>query len=150
MRAWNDFADQYGTDKTLADLDGDQIKAVVDLLLLVMYADDKASVLEKMELEEQLCRLPAIADKRSIVDGHVDAATARIKGADDATVAAIAGQAAAKLPGADVRRAIFEMAAIMAYADIQLAGDESAALATIAGALGIDAGAAKAIIEAQG
>jgi len=150
VRAWNDFADQFGTDKALAGFDGEQIKAVVDLLLLVMYADDKASVLEKMELEEQLCRLPAIAGKRDIVSAHVDAATARIKGADASAVASIAAAAAAALPGGEVRRVVFEMAAIMAYADVQLATDESATLGTIAGALGIDPAEAKAIVVAQG
>lgn len=150
MRAWNNFADEYGTHKALADLDADQIKAVVDLLLLVMYADDKASVLEQMELEEQLCKLPAIADKRDIVDAHLAGGAARMTGLDAAGTAAIARAAADMLPSADTRKAVFEMAAIMAFADIQLAADESSTLEAVADALGIDAAAAKAIVAAQG
>lgn len=150
MRAWNDFADQYGTDKALADLDGAQIEAVVDLLLIVMYADGKISVMETMELDEALDRLPAIADKRDVANARLAEGKTRIDGADAATVEGIAKAAAAALPAGDVRRIVFEMCATMAHADIQLAADESSALGVIAGALGIDAAAAKAIVDAQG
>lgn len=148
MGAWNDFADRFGTDKALSDLDGEQIKAVVDLLLLVMYADDKASVLEEMELEEQLCKLPAISGKKALVDAHVAAATARIRGADGSEVRTIARGAAEKLPST-ARGLVLQMAAAMAYADIQLAADESATLGLIAEALGFDASAARAALAQQ-
>lgn len=149
MAAWNDFADRYGTDKALRDLDGEQIKAVVDLLLLVMYADDKASVLEEMEFEEQLCKLPAIADKRALVDAHVAGATARIRAAGAGEAQAIAEQAAAKLPEGDARARVFAMTAAMAFSDVQLAVDESDVLKIVAAALGLDLATAVSIVAAQ-
>ena len=107
VAAWNDFADQYGTDDALARLDTAQIEAVVDLLLLVMYADDKASVLEEMEFEDQLCKLPAIADKRAVIHARRGAAVARVKGADAGVIEAIAGEVAAALTDAGARKAAF-------------------------------------------
>ncbi len=149
MRAWNDFADQYGTDKALADLDSAQIEAVVDLLLLVVYADGKVSVMETMELDEALDKLPAIADKRDIANARLAEGKARMTG-PDADLAGIAKAAADALPAGDARRIVFEMCATMAHADIQLAADESSALGIIAAALGIDAATAKGIIDAHG
>jgi len=149
VRAWNDFADQYGTDQSLAGLDADQIKAVVDLLLLVMYADDKASVLEEMEFEDQICKLPAIADKRSLIDAHLPGAVSRVRGASADGAKAIAADAAGKLTEPAARKAVFAMAAALAFADIQLAVDESAVLRSIADAFGLDPAEARAIVDAN-
>ena len=42
------------------DLDARQIHAVIDVLLLVMYADNKATLLEKAEFEDAICALPVL------------------------------------------------------------------------------------------
>lgn len=149
VRAWNDFADQYGTDQSLARLDGEQIKAVVDLLLLVMYADDKASVLEEMEFEDQLCKLPAIADKRAMIDAHLPGAVARVRGATAESAGAIAAGIADKITDADSRKTAFAMAATLAFADVQLADHESTVLRVVADAFGLDPAEARAIVDAN-
>lgn len=147
MRAWNDLADQYGTDKTLADLDAEQIKAVVDLLLLVMYADDKASIMEQMEFEDQLCKLPAMADKREMLDAYVPGAIARVRAAKGEVLDNLVAQIADTLDGESARRTAFEMAASLAYADIQLALTESATLSAVARGFGLEPDEAQKILD---
>ena len=71
MHAWTGFADTYGTDDALESLDAEQIRAVIDALLLVMYADGKATTMEQVELDDLMLELPAMKGKQGIVDFRV-------------------------------------------------------------------------------
>lgn len=138
--SWTQLADELGTDTGLTALDGDQIAAVLDLLALVVYADDRVSMLERSEFEEQINALPWLAGK------DPDAALAKAKAAkSQAEWNAIIDGAAATLKGADVGAQVYRMAAEIAHADLQLHRNESSILIHLVGALGLDESAAKQI-----
>lgn len=149
MLSWSSFSDTFGTDPALANLDARQIHAVIDVLLLVMYADNKATLLEKAEFEDAICALPVLGGKRDVVHEHTAGATVRIKAAGADESRAIAESAARALPDASVREKVFRMATSLACADVLLAAPELAALKTIAGAFGLSDSAAQAIIDAH-
>lgn len=147
MLSWSSFSDTFGTDPALANLDEKQIHAVIDVLLLVMYADNKATMLEKAEFEDAVCALPVLDGKRDVVHAHTAGATVRIKAAGPDESRAIAEGAARALSDAAVREKVFRMATSLAYADVLLAAPEQAALKTIAAAFELSESAAQAIID---
>lgn len=147
MGAWNTFADTYGTDKALAGLDAEQIRAVVEVLLLVMYADGRASVMERMELGELLDKLPAMDGKTGVVEAHVEAARERAEKASGDDIAAFTRSAAARLPDKAARAVVFRMATALATADLQLGLPESAVLTALADAFGIAQEEAQLVID---
>lgn len=147
MRTWTGFADTYGTDAALEGLDAEQIRAVIDVLLLVMYADGKATTMEKVELGDALLKLPSMNGKQGVVDAHVEAARERARDADAETIDRVAEAAAAKITDPAAREVVFRMTVALATADLTLALDESAVLTAIATAFGLPQEKAQLVID---
>lgn len=149
MATWTQLADTLGTDPDLSHLDAAQVEGVIDLLTLVMYADEKVTMLERSEFEGQLESLPWIANKGDLVHVATERATEAAKEVgDEKSFQAIARPAAARLPTDGVREKVFEMAVTLAHADLHLHPREVQALKWLADALGLDAEKAQATIEA--
>lgn len=143
--SWTQRADELGTDAALTTLDAAGVAAVLDLLALVVYADDRLSMLERSEFEEQINALPWLAGK------DPDAALAKAKAAkDDAAWSAIIDAAASRLKGVGVGAQVYRMAAELAHADLQLHRNESTILIKLVGALGLDEASAKQIDDQVG
>jgi uncharacterized tellurite resistance protein B-like protein len=147
MGSWNQFADQYGADKALAALDAEQIHAVIDMLLLVMYADGKASMMERIEFEALIQKLPAMEGKADIVAAQVENAIERARATSGDEIERLAKTTAARVTDPAARELVFRMAATLATADLSLALPESAVLTALATAFGLPKDAAQRIID---
>ena len=79
MGFWSDIADTFKNDEVLTDLDAAQSKALIDVLTLIIYADDEASFLELTELELLLHELPWSLTNAAEVDAYTEASVADAK-----------------------------------------------------------------------
>lgn len=147
--SWSEITDELGTDADLNHLDAAQTEAVISLLTLMLYADQKATVLERSELESQLATLPWMAAKGEMLyQAAGRAAAAAQEAGDEAAFRAIAQPAADRLPEGATREKIYRMAVALAHSDLNLDPREVVALGWLADALGLDAAQAKAILDA--
>ncbi len=138
MATWQQLADDLKTDPSLTDLGEEQIKAVIDVLVFTMHADEVAGFMEEMELEHQLFELPWMKDKEAKVEAFVHDATERAKGVgDEAGFRAVVDTAAGLLTEKMVREKIYLMAVTLANADMQIHSEEHQALTWLADAFEI-------------
>jgi uncharacterized tellurite resistance protein B-like protein len=138
--SWDALADELRNDPALVVLDEVAVKAVIDLLALVVQADGKVGVLEQSEFEDQIDSMPFLAGK------DVGPALTRAKGVQgEAAVRTAVSQSVARLPKAGPMEKIYRMAAVLAWTDLNLHRDESTVLRCIAESLGISAATAASI-----
>ncbi len=138
--SWDALADELRNDPALVALDEVAVKAVIDLLALVVQADGKVGVLEQSEFEDQVDSLPFLAGK------DVGPALARAKGVQgEPAVRAAVNQSVGRLPKAGPAEKIYRMAAELAWTDLNLHREESTVLRCIAEALGLSPQTAAAI-----
>lgn len=138
MATWQQLADDLKTDPALAGLGEEQIKAVVDVLVFTIHADEVAGFMEEAELEHQLFELPWMADKEAKVEAFVHDATERAKGAtDEGPYREVVSAAAELLGDAAVRGKVYQMALTLANADMQIHPEEHKALTWLAEAFEI-------------
>lgn len=138
--SWDALADELRNDPALVSLDEAAVKAVIDLLALVVQADGKVGILEQSEFEDQIDSMPFLAGK------DVGPALARAKGTQgEQAIRSAVGAAVARLPKAGPNEKIYRMAAQLAWADLNLHRDESTVLRCIADGLGLSPQAAAAI-----
>ena len=151
MSTWRTLADEMGTDDALTNMNDTQITAVIDGLSLIMYADEKVTMLERHEFEDLLCSLPWMDKKHDMVESYLEKALDQAKGATDSKVFdEIARHAAAEIADQAARLKVFAMAAAMAYADLRLDARESEALKHLAEAFEISDGDAQRILADAG
>ncbi|MCA9524873.1 MAG: TerB family tellurite resistance protein [Myxococcales bacterium] len=142
---WDELADELGTDAALKGLDARGIQAVIDILALVVFADEKLSMLERSEFEDQIDSLPWLAGK----DAEPALRRAKEARTEDAWKA-IVRSAAGPLRSAGVGEKVYRMAAQLAWSDLDLHRNELRALQLIAEGLGVPADKAAAIDNAIG
>jgi uncharacterized tellurite resistance protein B-like protein len=143
--SWTQLADELGTDAKLKALDADGIAAVLDVLALVVYADEKLGMLEQNEFEEQINALPFLAGKDPA------GALAKAKAANSESAwRAILDASAATLAGQGLGTQVYRMAAEIAHADLQLHRNESTVLMAVVKAFGVDADTAAQIDQQVG
>lgn len=148
MGFWSEIADSLKQDEVLAGLEAAQCEAVIDALLLIIYADDEASFLELNELEHLLHELPWALKNAAEVDAYTEASAAKISAikGDDAREA-FAASLAARLGEMEVRKRTFKMAASLAYANWDASKQEHLVLMILARGLEIPAPFAQAMVE---
>ncbi|MEZ4470250.1 MAG: TerB family tellurite resistance protein [bacterium] len=137
---WDELADELGTDAALKSLDARGVQAVIDILALVVFADEKLSMLERSEFEDQIDSLPWLAGK----DAEPALERARAATTEDQWKA-IVRQAAGPLRSAGVGEKVYRMAAQLAWADLNMHRNELVVLQLIADGMGVPAARAAAI-----
>lgn len=131
--SWRKIADELKTDPVLAKLEDSQVRAVLDVLLLVMQADDTVGFMEEAELEHLIDELPWHAEKDEALRAHIESSRGRLESIeDDAGYRAVAEEAAKELTDADVRRKAYDMAVTLAEADMEMHPDEHKVLTWVA------------------
>ena len=140
---WQQLTDTLSTDAHLKALAPEAVDAVVTVLAVVMYADERVSTLEKEEFRDLVDRLPFYGDKHATAE-QIDAVIAQVTDVHgEAGFKQVIDSVAVVLTEADVRAATFRMAATLAYADLDMHANESAVLGWMAAAFNLDA----AIVE---
>ena len=146
MGTWLKMADHLSTDERLTQLNTEQIQAVIDMLCLVIYADNRMSALEEVEFESALLKMPWIENKEQIVQARINTASSTARYANTPEDRkGIATKAAKFLEHDGVNEAVFGLAASMAYSDLVLHAREAEVLTVLAAALNIDEPRAQAI-----
>lgn len=148
MGFWSEIADSLRQDEVLAGLTAAQCEAVIDALLLIIYADDEASFLELNELEHLLHELPWALKNAAEVDAYTEASASKISDfKDDAAREAFAASLSERLGDIEVRKRTFKMAASLAYANWDASKQEHHVLMLLARGLEIPAPFAQAMVE---
>lgn len=146
MALWEAMAKAFNKDTTFADISQAKVEAVIDALVLVLYADGKASFMETTELEQMLHEMPWTHGRHAEVDAYTKAVTQRVKAVhDDEELENFVAHIAARLDQSAEREKAYEMASRMAHADWQIHPGERATLAELAAGLEIGAERAQAI-----
>ena len=148
MSSWATMVTQASATANLRQLTTNQIHAVVDMLCLVIYADNRMSALEQIEFEETLLELDWTESKEQIVRARINtsASPARYANSPEARIELVAK--AVNLLGHtvdDQNEGIYGLIASMAYSDLVLHRKEKELLNYIATALNIKSERAVAI-----
>jgi len=148
MGFWSEIADSLRQDEVLAGLTAAQCEAVIDALLLIIYADEEASFLELNELEHLLHELPWALKNAAEVDAYTEASAAKLSALKtDAARESFAASLCARLGDIEVRKRTFKMAASLAYANWDASKQEHHVLMILANGLEIPAPFAQAMVE---
>lgn len=146
MALWKTMAKAFNKDTTFEDLSQTKGEAVIDALVLVLYADGKASFMETTELEHMLHEMPWTHGRHDEVDAYTKAVMQRVKTVQRGEeLERFVAHIAARLDQSAEREKAYEMASRMAHADWQIHPGERATLAGLAAGLSISAARAQAI-----
>jgi len=147
MNTWIQLAEKLSKDDRLGHLKVHQVQAIIDMLCLVMFADNRVSALEEVEFNQCLLKLPFLDEQRDVVSSQVNISSSKARYANSPEERAqIAEKAASALGASDVHSVVFEMAACMAFSDLVYHVRESEVLAALSSALQIDDEHAQSII----
>ena len=139
MTTWQQLADNLKTDSTLTDLTNGQVEAIIDVLTLIIHADEHVGFMEEMEFDQLLMELPWLEDKAGKVEAWRESATDKAEAVDgEEEFMEIATSAAAELDDDEVRERVFTMAAGLCSSDGNICPDESEALHWLGRAFGLD------------
>ena len=151
MSSWVQLAEKLSADDRLKDLGVKEVQGIIDMLCLVMFADNRVSALEEVEFNECLLKLPFLDEQRDVVSSQVNLSSSKARYANTPEDRAhIALKAAGALKNSNVREVVFEMAACMAFSDLVYHVREREVLAVLSQALEIDGSQADAIIASFG
>lgn len=148
MSNWATMVTRANTRANLRDLTTNQVHAVVDMLCLVIYADNRMSALEQIEFEETLLELDWTESKEQIVRARINTASSPARYANSREARLELVSKAVKLLGQtvdDQNEGIFGLIASMAFSDLVLHRREKELLNYIADALNIASERAVAI-----
>ena len=144
MANWLELSQKINEKPLFATLTRHQLEAVIDILCLMMYADNRVSTLEEIEFRETLLRLPWLENQAPLVDGRVNVAASKARYAvtsEDRQV--LADSAGHHLSEEHTAETVFELAVTMAHSDLVFHEREKDVLHVLAGALGIAPGRAE-------
>ena len=149
MTKWQSLAEDLGEDDALVDLTDDQVEAMVDVLALIIHADETVAPIEVAGFNHLVFNMPWTKGRRERLEDAVKGAASRAReaGADEEARQEIAHAASPRLGGAPVRERVFRMAATLAGVDLEVNAAEVRALSWLAEALEIDADSARSIVE---
>ncbi|MBU1430650.1 TerB family tellurite resistance protein [Myxococcota bacterium] len=151
MNPWQMLSDKIGTSDDLKDISTQQSEAIISILTLMMYADQRASVMEEAELEDLICSLPWFEDKDDVVEKYINGARKEMKGiADEGTMHKKLSKYAGLLSGQELRETVYRMAVTMAYSDMHLHVNEVQLLRWMAAEFEIEEERALQIQSEQG
>ena len=135
---WQQLTDSLSTEAHLKDLTPEAVDGIVTLLAVVMYADQRATILEREEFRDLVDRLPFYDDKHATVRSLEDIVSTAGAAHGEAGFRKMIDSVAGVITEPALRKTAFKMAATMAYADLDLQAQESAALGWMAAAFNLD------------
>ena len=153
MNRWSILVDRLSPQAGLAQLTTTQTQAVIDLLCLLTYADNRISALEQLEFEETLMKMEWATGHRQVVRARINTASAPARYAASTEARQILLKKAINQLGETVENqneSIFKLMASMAYSDLIFHAKEREILSSIATGLGIANARAQELQEAFG
>lgn len=150
MARWKSLTEELGASPLLAALSDAQVEAVVDVLALVIYADETVAPIEVAGFNHLVFDLPWMEGRGELIRGYVrgSASRARQAVASEGAAMDLARAAASRLEGAELRELVLRMAASLAGVDMEVAPAEALALDRVAEAFEIDRARAREIVDA--
>ena len=118
MNRWSTLVDRLSPQAGLAQLTTTQTQAVIDLLCLLTYADNRISALEQLEFEETLMKMEWATGHRQVVRARINTASAPARYAASTEARQILLKKAINQLGETVENqneSIFKLMASMAY-----------------------------------
>lgn len=148
MPFWREVDEALDVTATLSALDDRAAEAAVALLVLTVHADARVLPLEVAGVNHLLFDLPGLEARHERLREWVRRAAARAEAGRSAEMLrSLVDEAAAAIPGPELREKVFAMAVALARVDLRLDPAESQALLWMSEALEIDAARARALIE---
>ena len=138
MANWLETSQRINGRSVFASLSRAQVEGVIDILCLMMYADNRVSTLEEVEFIDVLVRLPWLENHEPLVNGRINVSSSKARYAttqDDRTV--LADAAAKALADESLSESVFELAVCMAESDLVFHEREKDVLEILANSLGI-------------
>ena len=140
MNRWSTLVGRLSPQAGLAQLTTTQTQAVIDLLCLLTYADNRISALEQLEFEETLMKMEWATGHRQVVRARINTASAPARYAASADARQVLLQKAISQLGETVENqneTIFRLMASIAHSDLIFHAKEREILSCIATGLGI-------------
>ncbi len=138
MATWQQLADELKTDPVLEKLDEKQVESLIDVLMLVMHADEKVAFMEEAEFDHLIYELPWVESKHDKIEAHIKTTRTRLGSVDgEADYRKLVSDATKLLVSPDVRVKTYRMAVTLAEADMELHPDEHKVLTWLAEDFGI-------------
>ena len=126
-----------------------QVEAVIDILCLMMYADNRVSTLEEVEFKDVLLRLPWLQEQEPLVNGRINVSASKARYASSTEDRRVIADTAAKALDDDhIAESVFELAITMAHSDLVFHEREKDVLDVLAQSLGIDPSRAQELTSA--
>ena len=139
VASWERLTRELVRDPSMQELTDDQVRAMIDVILLTMHADRRVSPLEVAGFTHLFFDLPWLQSREELVREHIPKAAERgAVAGDEAKGRALARDVAERLGGdRALRERVFLMAASLAAADSAVEAGEKQALTWVADAFGI-------------
>ena len=140
LAAWQHVAAKLVQDPSLKDLNDDQIKALIEVLALVIHADRKVAPIEVAGFNYLFFDLTWLQHRRDLIRQHVPWAADKAAGTviDPTKGPPVASELAARLSSAELREKVFFMAASLTAIDLRVEPGENEALRWLAEAFGLE------------
>ena len=136
MLSWDKLVDTHRTDGLFADHSDEQVEAVIRVLAHTVYADERASFMEEVELEHMLQQLPWGDEKQDLIKEVTRAVAETPRGERQEAFQLVARGAAERLDQLS-RVTVFKMAVTLAWAEGEVHAAERTALTSLAEAFEI-------------
>ncbi|MEE2786845.1 MAG: TerB family tellurite resistance protein [Myxococcota bacterium] len=138
MSDWMSLSQEIHDKPLFHSLDHRQTEAIIDVLCLMMYADNRVSTLEEIEFREILLRLPWLQDHGPLVEGRINVSASKARYAATAEDRkALIETAANAFRGTDLAINVYALAETMAHSDLVFHDREQDVLAVLAQTLGL-------------
>ena len=138
MSDWMSLSQEIHNKPLFHSLDHRQTSAVIDVLCLMMYADNRVSTLEEIEFREILLRLPWLQSQGPLVEGRINVSASKARYATTAEDRrALLESAATAFRHTELAHSVYTLAETMAHSDLVFHERERDVLADLAHVLGL-------------
>ncbi len=135
---WQHAATRIDGDTRLREMSDDQLRALVDILVVVVQADRKVTPLEVAGFNHIFFDIPWLEGRHELLREAISAAGVYADKADEEGLESLATDATEVLVVDELRDTVFLLAASLARVDLKLVPAECRALRWIAAGLGLD------------
>ena len=138
MLNWLEASQGINGRSVFGSLNRAQVEAVIDILCLMMYADNRVSTLEEVEFKDVLLRLPWLQEQEPLVNGRINVSASKARYASTQEDRKVLAETAAQALGDQtINESVFELAVTMAHSDLVFHDREKEVLDVLAKSLGI-------------
>ena len=138
MSDWMSLSQEIHNKPLFHGLDHRQTGAIIDVLCLMMYADNRVSTLEEVEFRDILLRLPWLQEHAPLVEGRVNVSASKARYATTSEDrSALLEAAATAFRETELAENVYALAETMAHSDLVFHEREQDVLRALASALGL-------------